>query len=90
MGITHYGFSLLLGGNDSGLSLEVTPWLRIGHSPLFIPWEDMAVEEFQSFFYPRVLIRFQKCPGVFLRMPKKDALKVRNLPGCGKAFQGIF
>lgn len=89
MGLANYGFSLLLGGNSTGLFLNVTPWLRLGHSPLFIPWEDLMVEEFQSLFYPRVLISFKKCPGVYLRMPKKDALKVRNLPGCEMVFQGI-
>ena len=71
MGIANYGFSLLLGGNYSGFSMKVTPWLRLGHEPLFIPWEDLIVEEYQSLFYPRVLISFKKCPGVFLECPKK-------------------
>lgn len=89
MGIAHYGFSLLVGGNSSGLYLWVTPWLKLGHSPLFIPWEDLMIEEFQSMFYPRLMISFKKCPGIYLRMPKKDALKVRNIPGCENAFRGI-
>jgi hypothetical protein len=89
MGIANYGFSLLLGGNYSGFSLKVTPWLRLGHEPLFVPWEDLVVEEIRGVFYPRVMIGFKKCPGVFLRMPKKDALKVKALAGNGKAFQNI-
>ncbi len=89
MGIANYGFSLDLGGNATGFSLNVTPWLRLGHTPLFIPWEDITAEEFQSLFYPRVLVSFKKYPGVFLRMTKKDALRVRSLPGCEKAFWGI-
>jgi hypothetical protein len=89
MGIANYGFSLLLGGNYTGFSMKVTPWLRLGHEPLFIPWEDLAVEEIQGLFYPRVMISFKKCPGIFLRMPKKDALKVKALAGSAKAFQNI-
>src|SRR5581483_6633449 len=65
MGIANYGYSLVLGGNSAGLYLYVTPWLRLGHSPLFIPWEDITAEEFQSLFYPRVLLGFKKCPGTF-------------------------
>ena len=89
MGIANYGYSLLLGGDSFGLFLNVKPWLRIGHKPLFIPWEDMTFQEAQSVFYPRVLVSFKKCPGIVLRMPKIDALKVRDLPGCQKAFRGI-
>ena len=53
MGIANYGFSLLVGGNTSGLYLSIAPWLRLGHSPLWVPWEDITAEEFQGLFYPR-------------------------------------
>jgi hypothetical protein len=89
MGMANYGFSLLLGGNAIGLYLNVTPWIRLGHAPLFISWEDITAQEVQSLFYPRLMLSFKKCPGVVLRMPKKDGLKVRSLPGCEKAFPGI-
>jgi|GEM_PF-2261297 len=87
--VSNYGFSLLLGGNHTGFSMKVTPWLRLGHNPLFIPWEDIQAEEIRSLFYPRVKIIFAKCPGVVLSMPKKDALKVKALSNSGKAFQNI-
>jgi hypothetical protein len=90
MGIANYGYSLVLGGNAMGFYLYVTPWLRLGHTPLFIPWEDITAEEVQGAFYSRLLLSFKNCPGIYLRMPKKDALKVRDMPGCEKAFKGIF
>lgn len=89
MGVAHYGFSLLLGANYTGLSLKVTPWLRPGHEPLFVPWEDISTEEVQSLFYPRIMISFKNCPGVFLGMPKKDVLKVKAMSSSGKAFPTV-
>jgi hypothetical protein len=38
---TSYGGVLTVGANSRGLYLAVMPLFRVGHPPLFIPWEDV-------------------------------------------------
>jgi hypothetical protein len=38
---TSYGGVLTVGGDRQGLYLAVMPLFRIGHPPLFIPWQDV-------------------------------------------------
>lgn len=89
MGPANYGFSLLLGADARGLSLETTGFVRTGHKPLFIPWSDVTAREVSGLFYPRALVGFQKAPGVTLRLPKKTVLELKELAGCADAFSGV-
>jgi hypothetical protein len=39
----HFGNSLSVGADESGLYLAVFPIFRIGHPPLLVPWSEVAV-----------------------------------------------
>lgn len=89
MGLANYGFSLLLGADAGGLSLETTGFVRTGHAPLFIPWTDLQAEEVSGLFGSRVFIGFSKAPGIILRLRKKTVLELKQKTGIPQAFQGI-
>lgn len=89
MGIANYGFSLLLGTDARGFSLETTGFVRTGHAPLFIPWTDVRAREVPGLVGPRVLVEFAKAPGVVLRLTKKAVLQLKGISGASQAFPGI-
>lgn len=89
MGAANYGFSLLLGADSQGLSLETTGFVRTGHVPLFIPWSDVQAKEVPGLVGPRILVEFAKAPGVVLRLTKKTVLGFKEFCGVPRAFPGI-
>jgi len=90
MGAANYGFSLLLGADARGFSMETTGFVRTGHTPLFIPWSDVQPEEVSGLGGPRVLVEFAKAPGVVLRLRKKTVLELKEKSGSAQAFPGIL
>ncbi|HJT24295.1 MAG TPA: hypothetical protein VJ873_06940 [bacterium] len=89
MGAANYGFSLLLGADSQGFSLETTGFVRTGHAPLFIPWAEVKATETFGIFSPRVLVEFSKAPGVVLRLTKKTILELKERSEIPQAFPGI-
>ena len=89
MGVANYGFSLLLGVDDRGFSMETTGFVRTGHAPLFIPWSDVKTTETPGALVPRVLVEFTKAPGVVLRLRKKTVLELKERAGSAKTFPDI-
>jgi len=89
MGMANYGFSLLLGADALGFSLETTGLVRTGHAPLFIPWSDVKASKTSGLFAPRVFVEFSKAPGIVLRLRKKTVLELKEGAGTPQAFPGI-
>lgn len=74
---TNYGACLTIGANREGLYLAVFPIFRIGHPPLFVPWNDISTEDRkQPIFFPTVKFIFRKCPNVHLVFSKKLADRI--------------
>ncbi len=89
MGIVNYGFSLQLGADSEGLSLKAVNFIKTGHAPLYIPWKDISAREVEGPFYKRVLVNFQKAPGVVLGMPKSIIIKLKEMTGIPQVFPEI-
>ena len=74
---TNYVASLTIGANPEGLFLGVFPIFRIGHPPLFIPWNDISTEDRnRPVFFPTVKFIFSKCPNVYIIFSKKLADRI--------------
>lgn len=74
---TNYAACLTVGANQEGLFLAVFPIFRIGHPPLFIPWNDISTEDRkQPVFFPTAKFIFRKCPNVHLVFSKKLAERI--------------
>lgn len=63
-----YNNCLTLGANESGLYLSVFFLFRIGHPPLFIPWEDITVAAQKGFLGNHMEFRFKQVQNVPLRV----------------------
>lgn len=69
LGFTRYRGVLTVGANREGLFLDVMPLFRVGHSPLFIPWHDIATsEDTEWMMLSYVVFTFAQAPGVKLRL----------------------
>lgn len=54
---------------------------RLGHPPLFIPWDDISASEGHLLFFRYVDLTFRRAPGTRLRLRKRLADKVRTEAG---------
>lgn len=60
-----YRNSVTIGTNAEGLYLVASMLFRIGHPPMFIPWEDISAKEVRGWFWTRYLeLCFLRVPGV--------------------------
>jgi hypothetical protein len=76
VGVARYRGGALLGGaTPAGLSLNVVAPFRIGAGPVFIPWQDIAVEQPSPGLRPLVTFHFQKA-GTSLRVQESVASKL--------------
>lgn len=76
--MTRYGGCINVGVTDKGLFLSVLFLFRVGHPPLLIPWEDISVERYNSFFIKGVKLRFSRVPNVPLRLREKLARNINS------------
>jgi len=77
---TNYSACLTIGVNREGLFLAVIPFFRIGHPPLFIPWDDISSEDRKKlFFFRTVKFIFRKCPGIHMVFSKKLAERIFSM-----------
>lgn len=78
-----YNSVLTFGINIEGLYLSVLFPFRIGHPPLFVPWEDISCTEKPGRFFGGFELHFAKCPTIpFLisrRLMEKVAEALRDL-----------
>lgn len=59
-----YSGSLNLGASPDGLYLAVFPLFRIGHPPLFVPWQDVSRAEGRRFGIRFTRLRFSQAPSI--------------------------
>jgi hypothetical protein len=76
MGISNYNGVLTIGANSNGLHLAVLLPFRVGHPPLFIPWEEISTTPVKNFWVAYTELRFAAVPGVTLRLREKFAQRV--------------
>lgn len=76
--MTGYGNCLHLGVTDRGLLLSVLFLFRAGHPPLLIPWDDISVEQYRSWFMKGVRLNFRKVPNVPLYLREKLAQEINR------------
>jgi hypothetical protein len=73
----NYSGITTVGANSAGLYLSLFFPFRIGHSPLFIPWNEMKMEMKQSIFSGKYMeIHFTEVPGTLIRISEKLARKI--------------
>lgn len=56
----HYNGCVTFGANPRGLYMATFFPFRIGHPPLFIPWEDVTMTRTTFFMVPRVELKFRR------------------------------
>ncbi len=62
----NYGSCLMFGANARGLHLSILFLMRPGHPPLFIPWDEVAMQRRKRWMFPYVDLRFRRAPGIGL------------------------
>ena len=82
-----YNNALTVGANDRGLHLSVLFLFRVGHPPLFIPWEEVGAENKRQWLRSRVELRFARASAVPLVISK--SLAERIAAEAGPAFRWI-
>lgn len=80
-----YNNALTVGANARGLHLSVLFLFRLGHPPLFIPWEEISAENKRQWLRSRVELRFARASGVPLVISK--GLAERIAAEAGSAFR---
>ena len=78
-GAASYGGILTFGANYQGMYLAVNFLFSIGHPPLFIPWNDIHIEERQRRFGNQTSLTFAKVPKVKLTIPSKVMAQVQEM-----------
>jgi hypothetical protein len=73
---THYNGALTIGADPRGLYMGVLFLFRVGHSPLYIPWEAIDIREESGLLSSYVQFVFKEIPGVYLTVPKRLGMKV--------------
>jgi hypothetical protein len=63
-----YNNCLTVGSNPEGLYLAVLFLFRVGHPPLFVPWQDISVMTGKLLLWEWTEFRFRQAPGVWLRL----------------------
>jgi hypothetical protein len=63
--------ALTIGSNTVGLFLAVPRFLRTGHPPLFIPWDDITVTKRETYRYFGIQFSFLRVPGTTLQITRE-------------------
>ena len=72
---------LTVGANSEGFYASVFFPFRIGHPPLFIPWQDVSVRPGKSFWVRVYEFRFRQVPSVRFRLREKVGKKIQDAAG---------
>ena len=78
---TSYNNALTVGANRDGIYLKMSFIFRIGHPPLFIPWEDVSTTTTRVWWTTTIKLEFAKCPKVPLTIRKRLAEKLEGASG---------
>jgi hypothetical protein len=66
--MTNYNGCLTVGSSPEGLFLAVLFLFRVGHPPLFVPWQDISVRTGKLLLWEWTEFRFRQAPSVRLRL----------------------
>jgi hypothetical protein len=88
-GVGFHGI-LSAGADKNGLYLSVLFPFRIGHPPLFIPWEEITCGKQKILFFKYAVLEFEKAPGVLLMIPEKIVWTLSEESGIAQAFKGLI
>jgi hypothetical protein len=79
---SHYGSCLTVGADPTGLFMKTLFLFRLGHAPLFIPWNSISIREVRYFLiFPRVQFRFQNAPSIPLYLSVGLGRRLREAAG---------
>jgi hypothetical protein len=81
IGLTHYRAALILTATMEGLRIAVLFPFRIGHPPIFIPWEDLSAVRDRWTFIPVVHLVAAKVPSVRIKLSKRTAIAIAAAVG---------
>lgn len=70
---SNYNGVLKICANEEGVYFSVLFLFRPGHSPFFVPWEEIRGAKKSYFFYQVVDLRFQRTPTLPFRIYKRTA-----------------
>ena len=79
--LTSYGGVPTVGANSEGLYASVFPIFRVGHPPLFIPWQDITVRPGKCFWVSVYKFEFRQVPSVCLQLREKLGKKIQIAAG---------
>ncbi|MGA1825839.1 MAG: hypothetical protein ACMUIP_14385 [bacterium] len=75
----NYNSCLTIGANTEGIYFSISFPFRIGHPPLFIPWDEISAEEKQGLFFKRIRLHFSKSPSMTITIWPKIFKEISNL-----------
>ncbi len=79
---SQYNNSITYGFSDQGMSLQVLSIFRLGHPPIFIPWEDLLAQETRIFkTFPMIRLILVKEPNRKLFLRPKQVERFAKLAG---------
>ena len=65
-----YRSCLTIGTGVEGLYIAVLFLFRVGHPPLFIPWNDIKIRRKKILGFPLLVLKFARAPAVALTIPQ--------------------
>lgn len=74
--MSNYNAVVKICADEQGLYFSVMFLFRPGHSPFFVPWEEISGTKKQYFLYPVVELRFQRTPNLPFRVYQRTADKL--------------
>jgi len=79
--LTSYRGVLTVGANSEGFYASVFFPFRIGHPPLFIPWQDVSVRADKCLWVRVYEFKFRQVPSVRFRLKEKVGKKIQDAAG---------
>jgi len=76
-----YTYLLTVGANTEGLFLSVFFLFRVGHPPLFIPWQDVSIRPTKFLWFRMYLFEFRQKPSVKVRLRESLGKKIQAAAG---------
>ena len=71
-----YNGCVHLVSSPMGLGLSVMRLFRVGHAPIFVPWDEVRAERGRFWLAPVITLRFTRRPEVPVHLPRRLGEKV--------------
>ncbi len=78
---SRYNGMLTIGANQEGFFMAALFLFRLGHPPLFIPWQDITVRPVKFLWFRMYRFEFRQAPSVNLRLWEKLGKRVQTAAG---------